>query len=103
MASIIAGETGDLCGLEAKIAVGWVIRNREVAGITGGWAGRATPTRLDVAVAETYHKLADPTHGALVLVSAQDMQRADVRRLVAGREQTARFDCAGGLALEAWR
>lgn len=62
LAAIIAGETGNLCGLDAKIGLAWVAHNREAAGIVGGWTGHAQPTALDIAVAETYQRLADPTH-----------------------------------------
>lgn len=103
LAHVIAGETGTICGLDAKLAVANVAANRTAAGIEGGWAGWAEPTPLDLLVAEKFQKLVDPTRGALFLLSRQDVGRRDVAAWLVGRQRTAVFECAGGLALEAWR
>jgi len=103
LAHIIAGETGAVCGLDAKLAVAYVAANRAAAGIAGGWAGWAEPSLLDLLVAEKYVKTVDPTGGALFLLSREDAARPDVRAWLAGRQRTAVFVCAGDLWLEAWR
>lgn len=103
LAGIIAGETGDLCELNAKIGVAWVAHNRAAAGIPGGWYGLAEPREVDRTVAELYHRLTDPTAGALFMVSGTDLEQREVATFLRGRQRTARFECAGDTYLEAWK
>lgn len=103
LAGLIAGETGTLCGPDAKLAVAHVAANRAAAGIEGGWYGWATPAADDLRIAADYRTHPDPTAGALFLLSASDLQLPAVQAFLRQRTRTARFECAGGTALEAWR
>lgn len=95
LASLIAGEAGN-CDLTAKLAVAHVVRNRQEAGILGGWYGWGVPTELDLAVAELAPKVADPTHGAVFLFSDADIWQPAVKQIIAGRTLTRRFACDRG-------
>jgi len=100
LAHLVAGEAGT-CGMDGKSAVAHVHATRGAVAV--GWYGNAEPSDLDWEVALTWKGVADPTQGARYLFSAQDLQLPAVKRLLEGREQTATFDCAGGLQLTAWR
>lgn len=102
LAHIIAGEAG-ICDLDARIAVAHVVANREAAGLTSGWYGWATPDAESLQAALTWQDVADPTHGALFMLSREDVVRPAVQAFLAGRERVGTWACAGGLALEAWR
>jgi hypothetical protein len=102
LAHVISGEAS-VCPEEAKLAVAHVYHNRLDAGMVGGWYGYDMPTTEDLRIALTWHERPDPTHGAVYLVSAQDMTRPEVRALLRTKQQTAVFHCARGLRLEAWK
>jgi hypothetical protein len=103
LAQVIAGEAGDLCGLSGKLAVAHVWQNRIDAGIAGGWYGNAQPTPTDYLVAEMFRKLPDPTRGATFLINTHDAQKPSVQAWLFDKQLTARFTCAGGLDLLAYR
>ena len=105
LARIIAGET-PTCGLAAKLAVANVYQNRLDAGIVGGWSGDADPTYLDMAVAELFRSIPDPTGGALYAIGHGDRDR--IRALGYGDwldqlTVTARFECGGPYFVETLR
>lgn len=88
---VIAGEAS-LCGLEGRLAVA------HVASRNGRWTGWENPTPLDIHVARHWDRYPDPTRGSRFLFSDQDLMRADVQSLIAGRE-TGRIPCKYGLGL----
>ncbi len=97
LACIIAGEAG-ICDLQTQIAVAHVWHNRQAAGIVGGWYGWSVPKPTQIFIAENYHKFADPTSGALMLVSDADLPR--VTRYIANLRQTFISQrCANGQRL----
>lgn len=72
LACIIAGEAGN-CDVRTQIATAHVAANRNAAGILGGWYGYAAPTETSRYIAQWYRLADDPTHGALMLVSDDDL------------------------------
>lgn len=103
LARVIAGEAG-VCDLRARVAVAHIAATRCAQDIRGGWHGDADPAAIDTLVAQHYRELTDPAGGATLLFSLQDLAQPAVQELLrAGFVETARFACAGGLGLSAWR
>lgn len=72
LACIIAGEAGN-CDVQTQLATAHVYANRVRANIVGGWYGRAEPTETAKFIAAWYRLTDDPTHGATMLVSDDDL------------------------------
>jgi len=103
LARIIAGEAGN-CPWVARLAVAYVAANRAERGIFGGWYGDAEPTPADIYLAGHFVEYPDPTAGAMLLFSLDDLRLPVVQRMLHGNfVETARFLCAGGTGLSAWR
>ena len=92
LAHVIAGETGTICGLEAKLAVAHVAQRNDV------WYGDAEPGALDLAAALWWSRWPDPTDGALFLLGPGDAERLAAHL----GERTGRWVCPGTF-VESWR
>ena len=89
LARVIAGETPG-CSVEAKLAVAHVAANRVEQGIVehplDGWFGDADPEPIDFLVALYWHKLPDPTGGAIWMIGPGD-------NLPWKKTRTGRWEC----------
>lgn len=96
LARIVAGET-PTCGFEAKVAAVQVYRNRQTAGIEGGWFGDADPGPDDWLAVRWASQMPDLVDGALFFIGPGDR-----RRMPWLRERTGRWECAGTW-VESWK
>lgn len=102
LAMRIAGEAGG-CPSAAKIAVANVSRNRDAAGIKGGWSHAAVKIKPDDArIASLANELPDLTDGALWLFGPGDSEHPGVRKIQASARMTLQVDCPGGDFVQAW-
>lgn len=102
MARRIAGEAGS-CPPAGKIAVISVSRNRDAAGIKGGWShDKVKPSEEDYQIASLAEELPDVTDGALWLFGPGDSAHPVVQKIQAGARMTLHVDCPGGDFVEAW-
>ena len=98
----IAGEAGS-CPTAAKIAVVNVSRNRDAAGIKGGWShDRVKVKPEDDQIASLADELPDLTDGALWLFGPGDSEHPGVKKIQAGARMTLHIDCPSGDFVEAW-
>lgn len=82
---VIAGEAL-VCGVQAMLAVAWVYSRND---IMYGWLD--DPPYTARWIAENWHKLPDPTGGAIFLFSRQDLEQDAVQDLIRGRDLKAYF------------
>jgi hypothetical protein len=98
LARVIAGETPG-CPAESKLAVAHVVANRVERGMVehslDGWFGDANPTSIDMAIALYWHKLPDPTDGAIWMIGPGD-------NLPWKTKITGRWECTGTW-VESWQ
>lgn len=102
LARRIAGEAGS-CPSAGKIAVVNVSKNRDAAGIKGGWSHddvKVLPE--DAQIAAVADDLPDLTDGALWLFGPGDSDHPGVKKIQAKARMTLHVDCPGGDFVEAW-
>lgn len=102
LARRIAGEAGS-CPPAGKIAVVNVSKNRDAAGIKGGWSHDDVEVKTeDVQIATVADDLPDLTDGALWLFGPGDSDHPVVKKIQARARMTLHIDCPGGDFVEAW-
>ena len=92
-AEAIFGEAG-ICSVQAMIAAAWVLSRNPVA---FGWHGQ--PSATAEWVSKAWRHLPDYSNGGRYLLSLEDLKRAEVKQMIEGLAERARFECARGLGL----
>ena len=86
LASIISGETGNICPTEAKIAIAHIYSRNTIF-----YALDRNFSAIDLAVSMNWQRIKDTSNGAEFIFSEDDMRDERVKKLVRGRELKVKF------------
>lgn len=97
LASIISGETGEICPIEAKIAIARIhSQNKVFYGYNANFSG------IDLLISANWEKAEDTSRGAKFIFSDDDLKQKRVQELVKDKKLKAKFQCKNGLNLYAY-
>lgn len=103
--AVIEGEAGVAgCPVEGMLAVAYVnASHTALYGYPPAWYGRSQPSDASYHIARHWRDYPNPAPGAIHLYSRSDLRKPEVQQVISGLELTTIIECAGGLALYAYR